>query len=84
VFSVLQLFSKPARAGVPGSADRLLRAIYSEYIGSDGTIRRMVDRLSQLNQIDTARMQFRETKRGWKLRAAPDLEPDEANSCLSG
>jgi putative transcriptional regulator len=64
----------PNAAGVPGSADRLLRAIYSEYIGGDGTVRRMVDRLAQLNQVEEVRMQFRETKKGWKPRSAPTME----------
>jgi DNA-binding transcriptional regulator YiaG len=64
----------PTSGGAPGSADRLLRAIYAEYIGGDGTVRRMVDRLSQLNQIETAHVHFRETTRGWKPRATPDLD----------
>ena len=67
----------PNAAGVPGSADRMLRAIYSEYIGGDGTVRRMVDRLAQLNQVEEVRMQFRETSKGWKPRSTPKME-----SCL--
>ena len=59
----------PNADGVPGSADRLLRAIYSEYVGGDGTVRRMLDRLAQLNQVGETRMQFRETSRGWKPRS---------------
>jgi putative transcriptional regulator len=73
----LRLWEKkplPTAGGAPGSADRLLRAIYAEYIGGDGTVRRMVDRLSQLNQIETAEANFRETTRGWKPRATPDLD----------
>jgi putative transcriptional regulator len=68
----------PNATGVPGSADRLLRAIYSEYIGGDGTVRRMLDRLAQLNQVGEVRMQFRETNRGWKRRSAPSM-----GSCVS-
>jgi DNA-binding transcriptional regulator YiaG len=64
----------PNAAGVPGSADRLLRAIYSEYIGGDGTVRHMVDRLAKLNQIDVPQVRFRETNRGWKPRSTPSLE----------
>jgi putative transcriptional regulator len=64
----------PNTVGVPGSADRLLRAIYSEYVGGDGTVRRMLDRLAQLNQVETTQAQFRETNRGWKQRSTPGLE----------
>jgi putative transcriptional regulator len=72
----------PNSGALPGSADLLLRAIYSEYIGGDGTVRRMVDRLSQLNQIETAQeVHFRETNRGWKQRSAPDFEAVQADKC---
>ena len=42
----------PNSGGVPGSADRLLRAIYSEYIGGDGTVRRIT--LNKMTDKETA------------------------------
>jgi putative transcriptional regulator len=70
----LRLWEKHKNKALPGSADRLLRAIYSEYVGGDGTVRRMLDRLAQLNQVDKIKVQFRETKAGWKPRSTPTLE----------
>jgi DNA-binding transcriptional regulator YiaG len=61
----------PNTAGDPGSADRLLRAIYAEYVGGDGTLRRMLDRLAALDQVHDVRVQFRETTSGWKPRSTP-------------
>jgi DNA-binding transcriptional regulator YiaG len=49
-----------------GPADRLLRAVYHEYLRGDGSIRRMVDRLAGLNQIDRVDVRFCETKSGWQ------------------
>ena len=37
---------------MPGAADRLLRALYREYVSSDGTVRWMVDRLAKLAQFN--------------------------------
>lgn len=64
----------PNTSGDPGSADLLLRAIYSEYVGGDGTVRRMLDRLAELDQINDVRVQFRETNTGWKPRSTPALK----------
>jgi len=64
----------PNNAGDPGSADRLLRAIYAEYVGGDGTVRRMLDRLAELDQVNDVRVQFRETNTGWKPRSTPALK----------
>jgi putative transcriptional regulator len=63
----------PNIAGDPGSADRLLRAIYAEYLGGDGTVRRMLDRLAELDQVHEVSVQFRETNSGWKPRSTPAL-----------
>jgi putative transcriptional regulator len=62
-----------------GSADRLVRAVYSEYIGGDGTIRRMLDRLAELNQVEIEQTNFRQTSRGWKPQSAPAMD-----SCRTG
>jgi DNA-binding transcriptional regulator YiaG len=55
---------------IPGPADRLIRALYSEYIGGDGSVRRMVDRLAELDQIEAAEIRLRETGHGWERALA--------------
>ncbi|WP_179253498.1 helix-turn-helix domain-containing protein [Brucella pseudogrignonensis] len=52
-----------------GPADRLLRALYEEFLDGDGSVRRMVDRLAQLNQIDPQSVSFCETSEGWQPNA---------------
>lgn len=49
-----------------GAADRLLRAIFTEHLHKTGSVRKMVERLSNLNEIETAEIHFRETADGWK------------------
>jgi DNA-binding transcriptional regulator YiaG len=70
----LRLWEKHRNKPLPGSADRLLRAIYSEYIGGDGSIRRMLDRLAELDQVNVGQMNFQQTSKGWKLQRVPTLE----------
>jgi DNA-binding transcriptional regulator YiaG len=65
-------WEKPRNRAIPGLADRLVRALYSEYSGGDGSLRRMVDRLAELDQVDRATAHFRETKRGWQVSASAD------------
>jgi putative transcriptional regulator len=62
----LRLWEKHRNKPLPGSPDRLVRAIYSEYSGGDGTIRRMLDRLTELDQVKVGRMRFHRTSSGWK------------------
>lgn len=54
---------------INGSADRLLRALYNEYIGGDGTVRSMVDRLAELNVVEHPRAVLRETHDQWLVAA---------------
>lgn len=51
---------------VNGPADRLLRAVYGEYLHGDGSVRRMVDRLAQLNQVEKVDIRFCDTPEGWR------------------
>jgi hypothetical protein len=62
----LRLWEKHRNKPLPGSPDRLVRATYSEYSGGDGTIRRMLDRLTELDQVKVGRMRFHRTSSGWK------------------
>ena len=70
----LRLWEKHRTKAIPGSADRLLRAIYLEYIGGDGRIRRMLDRLATLDQLKHAEGSFQKTNNRWKQRTVPDLD----------
>jgi putative transcriptional regulator len=65
----LRLWEKQRGKAIPGPADRLLRALYSEYIGGDGSVRQMVDRLAQLDQVTHAEAHLCETDHGWQLAA---------------
>lgn len=51
---------------VQGPADRMLRVLYNEYVGGDGSVRRMVDRLAELDMVDRTKVCLRETDQGWR------------------
>lgn len=52
---------------IGGPVDRLLRGLYSEYAGGDGNLRRMVDRLAELDQIEMPKACLeRDNRDGWK------------------
>jgi putative transcriptional regulator len=57
---------------IQGPADRLLRALYNEYIGGDGSIRHMVDRLAELDEVSSTKVLFRENRGRWKVVEACD------------
>src|SRR3954471_21865333 len=61
----VRLWEKNRGEAIPGSADRLLRALYSEYIGGDGSVRRMVDRLAALDQDERYQIRLCATPPGW-------------------
>jgi putative transcriptional regulator len=63
----LRLWEKGREKAIPGTADRLLRAIYSEFSTGDGSVRRLVERLGELDQMARASVCLRETPRGWEL-----------------
>lgn len=53
---------------IPGSADRLLRALYKEYANGRSSVRQVVERMIEMDD-DVApghRVSFRETDRGWQ------------------
>jgi DNA-binding transcriptional regulator YiaG len=63
----LRLWEKHRKKSVPGPADRLLRALYEEYATGDGSIRRMVDRLATLDQVEGSTATLRDTSEGWRV-----------------
>lgn len=57
--------TKPIR----GSADRLVRALYNEYVGGDGKLRQMVERLAELDQVEVGTIHLREDHNHWQIAA---------------
>lgn len=50
---------------ISGPADRLLRALFDQYLNGNGDLRASVDRLAELDQIDHAKGRFIESDKGW-------------------
>jgi len=65
----LRIWEKGRGKSIPGPADRLLRAIYFEFVTGDGSVRRLVDRLAHLDQRTRANARLRETPNGWQVKA---------------
>ncbi|MGE0005997.1 MAG: hypothetical protein AB7S92_10415 [Parvibaculaceae bacterium] len=60
-----------SRQGHPGFGRPSLRAIYAEYLGRDGSVRALVDRLAQLGRRETGKVRLIEDEaRGWKVQTA--------------
>lgn len=59
-------WEKSRKKDINGSADRLLRVLYKEYLRGDGSVRGMVDRLATLDQIDAPKGVFSKTPTGWR------------------
>lgn len=55
---------------IQGPADRLLRAIYGEHINGDGSVRRMIQRLAELDTVERTFIWLKETKEGWRDTAS--------------
>lgn len=62
-------WEKARGKSINGPADRLLRALYGEFINGDGSVRHMVERLAHLNQVEIAQIRFCETDTGWQPQA---------------
>ncbi len=53
---------------ISGPADRLIRALYGEHIGHQGSVRSIADRLAESDRIPpTGRVPMRKTRHGWKV-----------------
>jgi len=51
------------------TADRLVRVLYTAYFQGDTLVKALVDRLSELDQIEHSEACFQDTNEGWKLAA---------------
>ena len=65
----LRIWERGRGKPIPGPADRLLRAIYSEFVTGDGSVRHLVDRLAHLDQRARSSARLRETPNGWQVEA---------------
>lgn len=68
----LSLWERARTKPMPGSADRLLRALYNDYIKEGGSVKAMLERLAELDQISQPKACLRDTKRGWELTSQPN------------
>ena len=77
----LRLWERHRTKAIPGSADRLLRALYKESIGDDPSVRRILKRLAELDQIEGAEVAFKKNDNGrWKQQSTPPLQVREMNT----
>jgi DNA-binding transcriptional regulator YiaG len=61
----IRRWEKQRKRPISGPADRLLRALYQEFIGEDGSVRRMLDRLAGLDQIEGGRVTVKRKSDAW-------------------
>jgi DNA-binding transcriptional regulator YiaG len=69
----LRLWEKKRDKFMPATAERLLRALYSEALGNNVQIKRMLEKLADLDRVEGGKACFTK-KNGWKPLKAPDLE----------
>lgn len=62
-------WEKARGRAIPGPADRMLRVLYSEFAFGDGSVRRIVNRLAELDQVDHVVARLCETETGWHVAA---------------
>jgi putative transcriptional regulator len=48
----LRLWEKARRKAMPTTADRLLRALYAEFLNGNSSVRRMLKRLADFDQTE--------------------------------
>ncbi|MGJ4892595.1 helix-turn-helix domain-containing protein [Bradyrhizobium sp. HKCCYLRH3099] len=73
----LRLWEKNRTKSLPGSSDRLLRALYADYIGGKGSVRRMLRRLSDMREHEQSSTFFQDKGKGWLPR---DEDPPTAQA----
>ena len=73
----LRLWEKTRRKAIPTTADRLLRALYAEFLNGNSSIRRMLKRLADIDQIEHSQACFRETNAGWRHCEEPPVEAQQ-------
>jgi putative transcriptional regulator len=69
----LRLWEKNRTKSINGTADRLLRALYSDYAGGKGSVRRMLKRLADIREGFHTTACFRADKSGAWSQCDDDL-----------
>ena len=69
----LRLWEKNRDKFMPATAERLLRALYSEALGNNVHIKRMLEKLADLDRVEGGKACFTK-KNGWKPLNATPLE----------
>ncbi len=49
------------------SADKVIRALYSEFIGGNMTLRKLIEGLAERDERQAAELRLKPTKKGWAL-----------------
>ncbi len=62
-------WEKGRAKAIPGLADRLVRVIYATYADGDGSVRQLVERLAELDQVDVASVNLRAVDDHWQMAA---------------
>jgi putative transcriptional regulator len=62
-------WEKSRHKPMPGPADRLLRALYSEFTGGDGSVGRMASRLAEHDRAEQAEARLQDGPSGWQIAA---------------
>lgn len=70
----LRLWEKHRSRDIPSMADRILRALYSNFLGDKTDIRSLLERVADLDRQAQADACFQRKSNAWKPLAAPPLE----------
>jgi len=62
----LRLWELNRKKPLPGSPDRLLRALYQDCMGHNPSVRRMLKKLADIRERERTDACFRETPTGWE------------------
>jgi putative transcriptional regulator len=73
----LRRWEKSRNRPIPGSADHLLRALANEYAEGDGSVRALVNRLAELDQVECGGATLAETPNGWAVTGMAEPETAE-------
>jgi len=65
----LRRWEKGRNKPIRGSADRFVRALYKDFMGEDGSIRKMAERLADLDQVEVVPIRLREDHDHWQIAA---------------
>jgi DNA-binding transcriptional regulator YiaG len=74
----LRLWEKNRGKPITGSADRLLRGVYAEFLSGNVQLRRMLERLVEFDRKKNEDAYFSKTNNSWKPLVDPESEQMKA------